>query len=51
MDSLFYEGPKPTDRWLTYFGIAGNQTVNGENKSQPVASGKTWLLDSKKRID
>jgi hypothetical protein len=28
----------------------GNQAVNGENKPQPVVSGETGLLDSKKLL-
>ena len=29
-----------------HVALPGNQTVNGENKHQPVASGETGLLDS-----
>lgn len=36
-----------TDAWLKYYGTAQKpQTANRENKSQPVVSGETGLLDS-----
>jgi len=31
----------PTDTWLKYYGTAGNQAVNGENKHQPDVLGET----------
>ena len=42
------EGLESTDNGLDNVAPLGNQAVKGENKSQPVASGETGLLNPRK---